>query len=40
VSQEYEQIVRRGFDLWNRKDFESLAGIFHPDLEIDATNGC
>jgi ketosteroid isomerase-like protein len=38
VSQENEQIVRRGFDLWNRKDFGSLAEIFHPDLEIDATN--
>jgi ketosteroid isomerase-like protein len=35
VSQENEQIVRRGFDLWNLKDFGSLAEIFHPDLEIE-----
>ncbi len=33
-----EQTLRRGFELWNRRDFESLAEIFHPEIEIDATN--
>lgn len=35
---EEEQLLRRGFDLWNKGDFGSLNEIFHPDLVIDATN--
>jgi ketosteroid isomerase-like protein len=35
---EEEQLVRRGFELWNNGDFDSLHEIFHPDLEIDATS--
>lgn len=31
-------MVRRGFELWNAGDFEALKQIFHPDVEIDATN--
>jgi ketosteroid isomerase-like protein len=33
-----EQLLRRGFELWNRGEYESLTEIFHPDIEIDATN--
>jgi ketosteroid isomerase-like protein len=38
MSEEYERILRRGFELWNRGDFESLAEVFDPELEIDATS--
>jgi hypothetical protein len=38
VTEEREQVLRRGFQLWNERDFESLAEIIHPEIEIDATN--
>ena len=38
MSEQNERILRRGFELWNQGDYESLKEIFHPDLEIDATN--
>jgi ketosteroid isomerase-like protein len=38
VSDEREQLLRRGIELWNAGDWESLAEILDPDLDIDATN--
>jgi ketosteroid isomerase-like protein len=38
MAHEDEQLVRRGFELWNCGDFESLKEIFHPDVEIDASH--
>jgi ketosteroid isomerase-like protein len=38
VTEELEQILRRGYDLWNRRDFEALDELFHPEVEIDATS--
>jgi hypothetical protein len=38
VTEEREQLLRRGYQLWNERDFESLAQIIHPEVEIDATN--
>jgi ketosteroid isomerase-like protein len=37
MSEHDEQILRRGFELWNRGDYASLTEIFHPEIEIDAT---
>jgi ketosteroid isomerase-like protein len=37
VTDEREQLLRRGYQLWNQQDFESLAEIIHPEVEIDAT---
>jgi ketosteroid isomerase-like protein len=38
VTDEREQLLRRGFELWNARDFESLTEIIDPEVEIDATS--
>lgn len=35
---ETEELVRRGYDAWNRGDFEAMEQLLAPDFEIDATD--
>jgi ketosteroid isomerase-like protein len=37
MSQENVEIVRRGFEAWDRQDYEAAASHFSPDMEIDAS---
>ncbi len=38
MSEETVEVVRRGFDAWNRQDLEAVRECFSPDLEIDASD--
>jgi ketosteroid isomerase-like protein len=38
VTDQREQLLRRGMELWNAGDYESLAEILDPEVDIDATN--
>jgi ketosteroid isomerase-like protein len=38
VTDARERLVRRGMELWNAGDYESLAEILDPEVEIDATS--
>ena len=33
MSEENVEVVRRGFDAWNRDDFEAFLAELHPDIE-------
>jgi ketosteroid isomerase-like protein len=35
VSEENVEIVRRSIDAYNRRDFEAVRAINHPDVEVD-----
>lgn len=37
MSQENLEIVRRGFEAWDRGDYEAASSIFSSDVEIDAS---
>jgi ketosteroid isomerase-like protein len=37
VSEHPEQMLRRGFELWNDGDFDALAELFDPEVEVDAS---
>jgi ketosteroid isomerase-like protein len=37
MSQESMEVVRRGFEAWDRQDYEAAAAHFSPDVEIDAS---
>jgi ketosteroid isomerase-like protein len=39
MSQENAEIVRRAFDEWNRRDFDSLRDLFHEDVELHFIGG-
>jgi ketosteroid isomerase-like protein len=38
MSEENVEVVRRGFEAWNRQDLEAVRECFPPDLEIDASD--
>jgi ketosteroid isomerase-like protein len=38
MSQANVQIVRNGFEAWDRHDYEAAASHFSPDVEIDVTD--
>jgi ketosteroid isomerase-like protein len=35
---EHEQLIRQGYDAWNRGDWESMEGLLAPGFEVDATD--
>jgi ketosteroid isomerase-like protein len=35
---ESEELVRRGYDAWNRGDFEAMEQLLAPEFEVDATD--
>jgi len=37
MTDDLEQLLRRGFELWNARDFDGLAHLIDPEVEIDAT---
>ncbi len=37
MSQENVELVRRAYDAWDRRDFEALPELVHPDFEADLT---
>src|SRR6476620_10008774 len=39
MSQENVEIVRRAFDEWNRRDFDSLRDLFHEEVELHFIGG-
>ena len=38
MSRENVEIVRNGFEAWDRHDYEAAASHFSPDVEIDVTD--
>jgi ketosteroid isomerase-like protein len=38
MPEENVEVVRRGFEAWNRQDLEAVRECFSPDLEIDASD--
>ena len=34
MSQENFELVRRGYEAWNRGDMDAILAIFHPDVEV------
>ena len=37
MSQENVELVRRAYDAWDRRDFEAMSDLLHPDFELDLT---
>ena len=35
---ENEELIRHGYDAWNRGDWERMEELFAPDFEVDATD--
>jgi ketosteroid isomerase-like protein len=35
---ESEELIRRGYDAWNRGDFEAMEQLLAPEFEVDATD--
>jgi ketosteroid isomerase-like protein len=35
---ENEQLIRQGYDAWNRGDWERMEELFVPEFEVDATD--
>jgi ketosteroid isomerase-like protein len=35
---EHEQLIRQGYEAWNRDDWESMEQLLAPDFEVDATD--
>jgi len=38
MSEEVEELIRRGYEAWNRGDWVAMEELLAPDFEIDATD--